>query len=84
MHRVTVSVEEDDVLQRVALLNAAMFRILSHARLIRASGADYAAGWIALIIEGDDRTVPELEGEVKVRVERVPALEALRERSTAA
>lgn len=78
MHKVTVSVQEDDVLKRVALLNAAIFRILAAARRWRVTAANYEDGSMTAIIEADEAVIPEVEGEVRISVERVTAF-ALRD-----
>jgi hypothetical protein len=77
MHKVTVCVNEEDVLKRVGLLNAAIFRVLSDARLIHVALADYEAGRMEVIVRADTTIVPDIApGEVTVRIERISALAA--------
>lgn len=76
-HRVTVSVEESNVLKRVALLNAAVFKVITDTRLVRVDNADYETGDFEFLIEAEGVTVPDIApGEVVVRIERITALAA--------
>lgn len=71
---VTIEVVEEipDTLRRVALLNAALFRVLSGVRLIRVVDADYEVGVLRLLVESRDSR-PSVKGRVCVRYEPATA-----------
>lgn len=71
VHKLTVSVDESEVLKRVALLNAALFKLIEGATLLRVTSADYKRGLIVALIRVDISTIPAITpGEVSVRIEQ--------------
>lgn len=66
---VTLSVDEEDVLRRVAVLTAAFYRIVAATKLLRVTESDYENGRLIFVIEArfaDPMVVP---GEVHARFE---------------
>lgn len=60
-----------DVLERVDVLNAAMFRVLLGSRLIEVLESDYRAGSMTLLLEGRESPTPLRPGRVTVNIELV-------------
>lgn len=73
MDLVTIEVvdEVQDVLKRIALLNGALFSVLTGGRLVRVIHADYEAGCLEALIESAVSR-PPIEGRVSVRYEPQP------------
>jgi len=76
---VTIELAEEvpDTMDRIALLNAALFRVLTGVTLIEILEADYMAGRIRLLVESRNIR-PQVTGRVCVKYE--PASSATRRR----
>lgn len=72
-YKVTVCAEhEPDLMKRIALLNASVYRVLKAARLRRILTSDYQGGTIELLVRAP-RISPEIvPGEVRVTISAWP------------
>jgi hypothetical protein len=71
-YRVTISVSyEEDLLQRIALLTSAMFRILRETKLKQVEEANYRAGRLVLSVMGPPNNPAMVSGKVSINVEPV-------------
>lgn len=74
-YRVTIESPEEDLLRRIAVLHASMYRVLKVARLHRVDRVDHTHGVIELRVraaEADPMIVP---GEVRGRIEDLGPIE---------
>lgn len=69
---VTITSDEEDMLQRVDILNASMFRILKETRLRRVIASNYREGRIVLECYGPPNDPEIATGRVEVTVEAIP------------
>lgn len=66
-HRIRVEVvNEEDVLQRITLLNATLMQVLTGARLVCLVESDYEQGSVEVVVDGPSITPNPAPGEVRV------------------
>lgn len=71
---VTIETEAPDLLRRVDLLNASIYRILQASDLIRVDQVDYQHGTLSAIVEAPNDSPMITEGEVTERFQRLESV----------
>lgn len=71
-YRVTLRVDEGDILRKVTVLHAALYRIVSATKLIRVERSEYEQGELDFVIETEEDMDPMVvPGEVTARFESI-------------